>query len=282
MATFYNQASLSFNGRITNSNITEGELVDTISATKTALSSVYGANDRIVYVINITNSNTTGITGVTVTDDLGAYSVGTTTVYPLDYVDGSVRLFINGAESAAPTVTATSPLTLTGINIPAGANASIYYEASTNAFTPLAPDSSITNTAAIDSGGESITVTDTVNVGESTELTIAKAICPATVTDNGEITYTFVIQNSGNREAIATDDVIVTDLFNPILDPIAVTYNGTPWTEGTNYTYDETTGEFATLPGEITVPAATYIQDPASGVFTVTPGVAVITVTGTV
>ena len=52
--------------------------------------------------------------------------------------------------------------------------------------------------------------------------------------------------------------------------------------EGTNYTYDEATGVFATTPASITVPAATYTSDPTTGVVTTTPGVAVLTVTGTV
>ena len=41
-------------------------------------------------------------------------------------------------------------------------------------------------------------------------------------------------------------------------------------------------GTFTTLPGQITVPAATYTQDPDTGVYTIQPGVSVITVTGTV
>ena len=81
---------------------------------------------------------------------------------------------------------------------------------------------------------------------------------------------------------VATDDAIITDIFNPILSDLTVTYNGTVWTEGTNYTYEETTGTFTTLPGQITVPAATYAQDPNTGVFTIQPGVSVITVNGTV
>ena len=160
----------------------------------------------------------------------------------------------------------------------------IVYEARANEFAPLATDGSITNTAVISAPGlaDSITVTETVNAGEFTDLTIAKAITPETVSDNGEITYTFIIQNTGNTPAVATDDVIVTDTFTPILNPISVTYNGEEWTEGTNYTYSETTGEFATLPGQITVPAATYQQNPETGIITLTPGVAVITVTGNV
>ena len=283
MATFYNQATLSFNGRLTNSNITTGEILEATSVTKTAISSTYGANDGVVYVVNIVNSGAAAITGVSVTDDLGAYTVGGNTVYPLEYVEGSLRYFINGSPTAAPTVTVGPPLTISGITIPAGANASILYEARTNEFTPLAQGSTITNTATVSGNGiEPITAEATVFANEDTLLSIAKAISPAVITDNGELTYTFVIQNMGNTAAVATDDVILADNFNPILSNISVTYNGSAWTEGTNYSYSETTGEFTSLPGQITVPAATYTQDPETGAITVTPGVTVITVTGTV
>ena len=46
--------------------------------------------------------------------------------------------------------------------------------------------------------------------------------------------------------------------------------------------YYETTGEFATVPGQITIPAAVYTQDPVTGEWSVEPGVSVLTVTGTV
>ncbi|MBE6902169.1 MAG: hypothetical protein E7478_06815, partial [Ruminococcaceae bacterium] len=45
--------------------------------------------------------------------------------------------------------------------------------------------------------------------------------------------------------------------------------------------YNETTGEFATLAGQITVPAATYTQD-ETGAWVITPGVSVLRVVGTV
>ena len=48
------------------------------------------------------------------------------------------------------------------------------------------------------------------------------------------------------------------------------------------YTYNETTGRFATLPGRITVPAATFAQDTETGAWVVTPGVTQLVVTGTV
>ncbi len=286
MATFTNQATLSYNGRLTNSNVTTGELLDAVSFTKTAISTAYGENDSVVYALNIINTGNTPLTGVTVTDNLGAYTVGTapaeTTVYPLDYVDGSAKLFINGTLSTAPAATTAPPLVFSGITIPTGGNATLIYEASPNSFAPLAQGDTITNSATLSADGIApITDEATLGAGLGADLTITKALSPAVVTDNNELTYTFIIQNTGN-EAVAGDDVVLTDTFNPILNPITVTYNGTAWAEGTNYTYDETTGEFATIAGQITVPAATYSQDPATGVITRTPGVVVLTVTGTV
>ena len=105
---------------------------------------------------------------------------------------------------------------------------------------------------------------------------------PTTVAENGRLTYTFTIQNSGSAEAEATDDVVLTDTFNPILEDLSVTLNGALLAEGTDYTYDETTGAFATLPGVITVPAATFAQDPQTGAWAVSPGVATLVVSGTV
>ena len=53
-------------------------------------------------------------------------------------------------------------------------------------------------------------------------------------------------------------------------------------TPTTDYTYNADTGDFATVAGAITVPAATYTQDPTTGAYSVTPGSAILTVTGTV
>jgi len=284
MATFYNQAQLSYNGQITNSNITEGELLEQLTLTKTSVSGSYGVNDTVAFAVNLVNTGSTALTSLTLTDNLGAYAVGTGSVVPLDYVDGSLSFYLNGTLETAPTVEAGPPLTVSGINIPAGANALFLYEARTNSFAPTAEGASITNTVTATGGGlaEALSSSAVINAEFEAHLTIAKAICPATVTDNGELTYTFIIQNTGNRAIVATDNVTVTDAFNPILNPINVSFNGVAWQEGTNYTYSDTTGLFTTLDGQITVPAASYTQDPTTGIITVTPGVSIITVTGTV
>lgn len=284
MAIFFNQATLSYNDTVTNSNIVTGEILDILSAAKTAVTETYTTGDTTTYVISIVNSGATAATGVTVTDDLGTYTFSTAQVTPLDYVDGSVRYFVNGVLQPAPAVTAGAPLVISGLTVPAGGNVIVVYEATANTFAPLGDGASITNTAVITGTGitNPVTVQETITADSTARLTITKALSPETVTENGELTYTFTIQNYGSTPIVATDNATVTDTFNPILDPIAVTFNGAAWTEGVNYTYDEATGAFATIPSQITVPAATYTQDPTTGEWLIQPGSVVLRVTGTV
>jgi uncharacterized repeat protein (TIGR01451 family) len=284
MATFYNHATLSYNGHVTNSNEVSGELLDVLSATKTAIMDDYIADDDITFVIGIVNTSATAFTNLTITDNLGAYPFGVGSLVPLTYVAGSIHLYVNGALQASPTVAAGPPLVITGINVPANGNVTIIYEVNANQYAPLDVGDTITNTAVITGGGLSspITVTKIISAENIAILSITKSLSPATVVENGQITYTFTIQNTGNTAAIATDNVILTDTFDPILDPITVTFNGATWADPANYSYDEATGEFATLAGQITVPAATYTQDPDHGNWIVTPGVSTLTVTGTV
>ena len=73
MAIFYNQASLSYDGRVSNSNITEGEVLDSAGITKTALSTSYTEGSSIVYAVSIANNSANPITNGTLTDTLGGY-----------------------------------------------------------------------------------------------------------------------------------------------------------------------------------------------------------------
>jgi len=284
MAVFTNQATLRYNDTTVNSNIAVGEILEVLSMTKTAVRGVYGPDQDVAYVISLVNAGSAPFTGLTITDDLGGYSASGATVYPLTYAEGSIRYYINGTLQPAPVVTAGPPMTISGITVPAGGNVTLIYEAFTNAFAPLNVEGTIVNTVSAAGGGLSapVTATETITAQSGPQLSITKSLSPATVAENGRITYTFLIQNTGNTEAAATDDVIMTDLFNPILSDLTVTFNGTLLTEGVDYTYNEITGAFATLPGIITVPAATYTQDVQTGQWIATPGTAVLTVTGTV
>lgn len=192
MATFFNQATLSYNDTIIDSNIVTGELVEVLSATKTALPSTYESGDSITYVVSIVNAGSNALTDLTVTDNLGAYTFNTQTLIPLTYESGSVRYYSNGVLQPAPTVADTNPLTITGLSVPANGNVLVVYQASVNQFAPLSLESTITNVAVISGDGltTDITVSDTITAASELDLTISKSICPDTVVDNGEITYT--------------------------------------------------------------------------------------------
>ena len=283
MATFTNQAQLTYRDTVTNSNIAVGEVLEVLSVTKTAISNIYGANDTVTYIINIINTGATAISGLTVTDNLGAYAFDTSTLVPLSYTDGSIRYFVNGVLQVAPAVTAVGDLVISGITVPANGNAALIYEVSTNEFTPLADGSTITNTATVTgSGVGTISDSETISVANTPNLTITKSISPVPVNDNGTVTYTFVIQNTGNTPVVATDNSFITDVFNPILTNVTASFNGALWTEGAEYNYNETTGLFESVPGSITVPSATFTQDPVTGVVSVTPGTSTVVVTGTI
>ena len=283
MAVFTNFATLSYKGGTRNSNTVTGEIMETVSVQKTAISTGYGAGDTLSYAVSLVNAGPADVSGLTVTDDLGAYELDGTMLYPLAYVDGTARLIVNGALQPAPTVTAGPPLAFTGIDIPAGGSAVLVYEADVTGYAPLAPDSEITNTVTVTGGGVSVplTASATVESLDSADLFISKALSPAVVPANGEITYSFELTNTGNTEAVAADEVVVSDDFDPILTNISVSFNGAAWTRAVQYSYDETTGAFATLPGQITVPAASYTQN-ADGTWTIEPGTATLTVSGTI
>ena len=72
MATFFNQASISLGGYVTNSNLTGGEVLDTLGVTKSAISTGYGLSGGTVFAVTLVNSGTTPISAITVSDDLGA------------------------------------------------------------------------------------------------------------------------------------------------------------------------------------------------------------------
>ena len=284
MAIFSNQATLTYNGNTTSSNIAYGEILDVLTAAKTAVEGAYTPGDDVTYVVNLRNTGTTALTGLTLTDDLGGYTFGTGTVYPLTYVTDTTRLIINGVVQATPTVTAGPPLTITGINIPAGGDAVIVYQALANSFADPDVTGTITNTVTLTGVGLAAPIVATATIGTDTEpnVAITKSISPTQVIDNDRVTYTFVIQNTGNTPVEVSDNAAITDTFDPILTNLTVTYNGIAWTPGNQYTYNQATGLFATTAGQITVPAATYTQDPVTGAYTVTPGTATLTVEGTI
>ena len=286
MAVFYNQATISYNGNVTGSNIVTGEIIEVLSAEKNSLHETYSPDKHSVFVISIVNTGNSDYTGLTVTDDLGAYDFGTPPVQlvPMNYVEDSVMYYVNGNLQSAPNVTSEFPLTIEGINVPAGGNAVIIYETAVNEYAPLGENSEITNTAEITGAGlaEAVTASAAITPDNTPRLSISKSLCPATVPENGVINYSFIIQNFGTQPVTENDTVIFSDTFDPILDIDTVTFNGNTWTATNDYTYSTSTGEFVSQTGKITVPPAQYVRNPETGEWTVQPGVSTLLISGNI
>ena len=283
MATFYNQATLSYNGTVASSNITAGEILEVLSVSKNSVSDTYSQGGENVFMISIVNTGSSCYNGLTVTDNLGEYTFGEAggTAVPLSYNEGTLSYYVNGVQQAAPAIASLSPLTVTGINVPAGGNAMLVYSADTNGFAPLGADGEIVNTVTVSGAGfEPVTASETISYTEGIDLAISKSLSPAAVEENGEVTYTFVIQNFGTAAAEAVDNVIFSDTFTPALSGLTAEFNGTAWVSGTNYAYDPDTGVFTSLDGQVTVPAAQFTQDETTGEWTTQAGVSTLVIKG--
>lgn len=285
MATFTNQATLTYNGQTTTSNVTVGELTETLTAAKTAVVPTYGTDGRVTYILSLVNSGTAPLTGLTITDDLGGYTFNAGTVYPLSYTAGSVRYYQNGVLQAA-----------SRRHRRAAADVHRHHRAG-RAAMPLSPmrprprpsrrrrrraPSPTARPSPARGWQTPLPPRRRWRPEAAPALTINKSLSPTTVTENSRLTYTFTIQNTGNTAADAAAAIVITDTFDPRLTDLTVTLNGTALTAPTQYTYDAATGVFATVAGVVTVPAATFTQDAATGAYSTTPGTAVLTVTGTV
>ena len=164
MARFTNQAQLAYRNRITTSNIAVGEILEVLSAAKHAVVETYESYDVITYVISLVNSGTTALTGLVLTDNLGAYTFNETSLFPLQYVANSLKYYVNGVLQTSPVIASQEPLQIEGISIPAQGNAVVIYQAALTQFAPPATDSTITNQAVISGTGiSSITVEETIS-----------------------------------------------------------------------------------------------------------------------
>ena len=279
--TFTNTATLSYNGGSVQSNVAVGAVEGVLSVSKATAAEAYRAGETLTYAVSIINNSDTAVTNLTVTDDLGSYIFNTGTVQPLRYVEDSALYFIDGVLQPAPAVSTADGLVFSNITAPANGNTVLIYEATVTEFAPLETGGVIENTVTVSSTGLcDVNATESVASAVGAALSIIKSISPVPVAENGEVTYTFRLQNDGNTAVTAADNAVVSDTFSPVLRDISVTLDDTPLTEGTGYTYDRTTGLFQTANGVITIPAATFTQDADTGAWSVEPGTATLTVTG--
>ncbi len=284
MAQFTNQATLTYSGGTVLSNTVTGELLDVLVLSAAALPASYdGAGDVVTFTVSIKNSSSSDIAGLTLLDDLGAYLFGAQTLYPLTYVPDSLLFFSNGEEQTPPPAAAGSTVTFGPFSIGANGDAMLIYQARVNEYAPLSAGGEVTSEFTLTGGSsDPVKAAETISFESLPILGISKSLSPASVSENGTLTYTFIIQNSGGAPADADDNAVISDTFSPVLSALEVSFNGSAWTAPGNYSYDAAGGVFTTAAGQITVPAAVGSQDPVTGAWSVEPSQSVLTVTGTV
>ena len=287
MATIENFATVSYtSGGVTEtkvSNLAEIGLESAISFTKTTLGETYGEDEVVTYILSMTNTSTSAITNVSITDDLGTFVFGTLELTPLTYAPPALLLIDGQDVSAQLTVdTATAgSLVFSFPTLPAGATANIVYRAAVNEYAPLDVDAGITNTATLTSDSDCAdgTASATITAVSAANVSVFKQMSPNPVICGDTVTYTIRIYNYGN---IAAENVVLTDTFNPAPTNITVSRDGT-LLAGNEYSYvDGTLTVPAGTTTAVSVPAATFVRDATTGIVTVTPGMVEYTITGTI
>lgn len=282
MTTINNRAAITYDNNGTTqeatSNLATATVLDPLSVSKTSLSDTYKAGDTITYVLSATNTCCCNLPNVTVTDNLGT-STSCPNSAPQTY-NNDAKLYINGlfVKTITPTSASNTQVTFALPEMPRGTTASIIYSTTINNTAPLETNQSITNTATWTAGTCTGTASHTLTAASYADVSLQKTMKPDVLCDGDPISYVFTLSNYGN---IPATDVVLTDTFNPAPVNITVNVNGTN-IPATEYTYNNGT---LTLPGSgatstLTVPAATFTQDPETCVVTTNPGVLTITVTG--
>lgn len=285
MATIENFATVSYtSGGVTEtkvSNLAEIGLESAVSFTKTTLGDTYGEESVITYILSITNTSSSAIANVSVSDDLGSFTFGTMELTPLAYTAPALLLIDGQDVSAQLTVdsSAADSLGFSFPSLPAGATANIVYRAEVNEYAPLDVSATITNTATLTSDSDCAdgSATATVTAASAANVSVFKQMSPNPVVCGDTVTYTIRIYNYGN---IPAENLTLSDTFNPAPDTITVTQDGT-LLAASDYTYENGT---LTAPSStatpVSVPAATFTRDIASGVVSVTPGIVEYVITG--
>ena len=287
MATIENFATVSYtSGGVTEtkvSNLAEIGLESAISFTKTTLGETYGEDEVVTYILSMTNTSTSAITNVSITDDLGTFVFGTLELTPLTYAPPALLLIDGQDVSAQLTVdTATAgSLVFSFPTLPAGATANIVYRAAVNEYAPLDVEAEITNTATLTSDSDCAdgTASATITAVSAANVSVFKQMSPNPVICGDTVTYTIRIYNYGN---IAAENVVLTDTFNPAPTNITVSRDGT-LLPANEYSYvDGTLTVPAGTTTAVSVPTATFVRDTTTGIVTVTPGMIEYTITGTI
>ncbi|MBE6550311.1 MAG: isopeptide-forming domain-containing fimbrial protein [Ruminococcaceae bacterium] len=263
------------------SNIAQIDLVSSVTFNKRTVGSTYSEGDTVTYIMTVSNTSSTPLNTVSITDNLGTFTSQMGELTPLTFV-GPAILLVDGQDASANLTTDSTDPSQVVFTIPAlaaGATANIIYTARVNEFAPLELDSAIVNEATLTSDSDCAdgSASATVTVAPAADVSIFKQMSPNPVVCGDTVTYTIRLYNYGNIDA---ENVQLIDVFDPIPTNITVSRNGV-LLEGTAYLYENGT---LTVPATATdtIPAATFTRDATTGEVVVTPGTVEYVITGVI
>ncbi len=204
--------------------------------TKTVDNGTPDEGDTITFTVTVTNSGSIQVTNVSLDDALPAgLTAGTITPSQGSYT--------------APTWTIGT--------IDSGANATLTIQATVDAGTA---GSTITNTVTnvtldqVDSDTTADDLSESITVGNATDLVIGKTVDNGTPDEGDTVTFTVTVTNSGPAQAsnVSIDDVVPAGLTAGTITPSQGSYTAPTWTIGTI-----DSGANATLTIQATVDAGT-------------------------
>ena len=265
------------------SNLAEIQLESSVTFTKNSLGTTYGDSSIVTYILTISNTSSSALNNITVTDDLGTFTEGTLELTPLTYT-APAQLLINGQNASGQLTvdaSATEQVVFSFPTLAAGATANIIYRATINEFAPLCGTAFITNTATLTSDSEcaNTSASSTITAELAADVSVFKQMSPNPVVCGDTVTYTIRVYNYGN---IPAENIQLIDAFDPAPTNITVSLDGVVLNE-TAYTYENGVLTIPSGEGSDTVvAAATCTRDEITGIVSVTPGMIEYVITGTI
>ena len=197
-------------------SVTVGNSTDLVIG-KTVDNGTPNEGDTVTFTVTVTNSGPAQATNVSIDDVLPAgLTIGSATPNTGTWADPTWTIgTLNSGASATLTIVA---------DVDAGTSGSTI----TNTVTNVALDQTDSNTTA-DDPSESITV------GNSTDLVIGKTVDNGTPDEGDTVTFTVTVTNSGPAQAtnVSIDDVLPAGLTIGSVTPSTGTWANPTWTMGT-------------------------------------------------
>lgn len=263
------------------SNSAAVTILDSLVVAKKCFGTQYRIGEELTYILTLENNSTRSLTDIQISDDLGSFMTGNALlVTPLTYT-GPAYLLVDGLFFAElPAEVSGHSVNFTIAALAAACRATVLYKAVVNEYAPYAPSSVIENTAVVTAPAlnESKEASATASAENYVDVRIVKSMYPNPVTEGDNLTYDFAIYNYGNT--VATD-VVLTDTLISSPGVIAVSVDGVP-VDSSQFDYADAVFMLPNAKAllSITIPAATFTQDPITGAYTVEPGMVSIIVRG--